>query len=89
MLRRSILGLGLALILTSFAACTASDTKMERWAVKFTEPVIEVEAEDLFKEYSRDDETANDEYSGRRVLVTGKVFEVRMMITSSQWSSLT
>ena len=58
-------------------ACDASDTKMERWAVKFTEPAIDVSAEQLYREFTRDDETAEDTYSGRRVRVSGVVFEVR------------
>ena len=77
MLRKISLGLSLGLILALSSACTASDTKMERWAVKFTQPAIEVEAEQLYKEFSRDDETANEEYSGRRVHLTGTVLEVR------------
>ena len=70
-------GLALILVLVLSAACDASDTKMERWAVKFTQPAIEVTAEQLYKEFVRDDETAADQYSGRRVRVTGTVFEVR------------
>ena len=49
---------------------------MERWASKFTQPAIEVTALDLFKEYSRDSETAKLKYDGRRVLVSGKVEEI-------------
>ena len=73
------LGAALALVLLSVlgAACDASDTKMERWATKFTQPAIEATAEQLYKEFSRDDETANDRYAGRRIRVTGTVFEVR------------
>ena len=67
----------LVLVLVSSMACDASDTKMERWAVKFTQPAIEVTAEQLYKEFSRDDKTASEQYSGRRVRVTGTVFEVR------------
>ena len=37
----------LVLVLVSSMACDASDTKMERWAVKFTQPAIEVTAEQL------------------------------------------
>lgn len=66
------------LILVAVAAgCTASDTKVERWADKFTQPAVEVTAIELYKEYLRDDETANDKYAGRRVIVTGAVLEVR------------
>ena len=52
MLRKISLGLSLGLILALSSACTASDTKMERWAVKFTQPAVEVEAEQLYKEFS-------------------------------------
>ena len=77
MTRRIGAGLALILALVLSAACDASDTKMERWAVNFTQPAIEVTAEQLYKEFSRDDETAAEQYSGRRVRVTGTVFEVR------------
>ena len=77
MTRRIGAGLALVLFLVLSAACDASDTKMERWATKFTQPAIEATAEQLYKEFSRDDETAKDQYSGRRVRVTGTVFEVR------------
>ena len=77
MTRRIGTGLALALMLVLSAACDASDTKMERWALKFTQPAVEVTAEQLYKEFSRDDETAKEHYSGRRVRVTGAVFEVR------------
>ena len=77
MILRGSLGLGLALVLALNMACDASDTKMERWAVKFTQPAIEVAVDELYKEFVRDDETANQKYSGRRVRVTGTVFEVR------------
>ena len=77
MTRRIGAGLALILALVLSAACDASDTKMERWAVKFTQPAIEVTAEQLYKEFSRDDETAAEQYSGRRLRVTGTVFEVR------------
>lgn len=77
MTRRIGAGLALVFILVLSAACDASDTKMERWATKFTQPAIDATAEQLFTEFSRDDETANDQYSGRRIRITGKVFEVR------------
>ena len=64
-------------LVTVVAGCTASDTKVERWALKFTKPAVEVTAEQLYKEFSRDDETAENKYSGRRVSITGKVLEVR------------
>ena len=51
-------GLALMLLLARNAACDASDTKMERWALKLTQPAIEVTALQLYKEFSRDDETA-------------------------------
>ncbi len=57
-------------------ACSATDTQMERWASKFTQPAIEVTALDLFKEYTRDSETAQLKYDGRRVLLSGTVEEV-------------
>ena len=77
MIRQIGAGLALTLALVLSVACTASDTKMERWAVKFTQPAIEVTAEQLYKEFSRDDEAAMEQYSGRRVRVTGTVSEVR------------
>ena len=77
MIRQLLAGMALVSIFVVNVACDASDTKMERWAEKFTQPAIHVTAEQLYKEFSRDDETANDRYSGRRVLVTGTVFEVR------------
>ena len=77
MTRRIGMGVALVLVLAFGVACTASDTKMERWAVKFTQPAIEVTAEQLYREFSRDDETAMNQYGGRRVRVTGTVFEVR------------
>ena len=64
MTRRIGAGLALILALVLSAACDASDTKMERWAVKFTQPAIEVTAEQLYKEFLRDDETATEQYSG-------------------------
>lgn len=70
-------GLVLIVVLLLSSGCDASDTKMERWAAKFTQPAIEVSAEQLYIEFSRDDETAAAQYSGRRVRVTGTVFEVR------------
>ena len=69
--------LAFVLLLVLSAACDASDTKMERWATKFAQPAIDASAEQLFKEFSRDDETAKYNYSGRRIRVTGTVFEVR------------
>ena len=78
MIRRISAGLAVTLLLVLSVACSnASDTKMERWAVKFSQPAIEVTAEQLYKEFSRDDEMAAEQYSGRRVRVTGTVFEVR------------
>ena len=77
MIRQIGAGLALTLALVLSVACTASDMKMERWAVKFTQPAIEVTAEQLYKEFSRDDEAAMEQYSGRRVRVTGTVSEVR------------
>lgn len=64
-------------LVTVVTGCTASDTKVERWAVKFTEPAIEVEAWYLYRDFVRDDETAEDKYAGRRVSITGVVLEVR------------
>ena len=77
MIRQIVAGLALVSILVLNVACDASDTKMERWVEKFTQPAIQVTAEQLYKEFSRDDETAKNRYSGRRVLVTGTVFEIR------------
>ena len=77
MIHRIGIGLALTLALLLAVACDASDTKMERWAVKFTEPAIEVTAEQLYREFVQDDETAAQLYSGRRVLLNGTVFEVR------------
>lgn len=71
------IGLASALFLLLSVACDASDTKMERWAQKFAQPALEVTAEQLYREFSRDDETARNHYGGRRVLVTGQVHEVR------------
>ena len=70
-----MIGLLFAVFLTALGllACTATDTEMERWGSKFTQPPIEVTALDLFKEYSRDSETAQLKYDGRRVLVSGVV----------------
>lgn len=76
MTRRIGAGLALTLALVLSTACDASDTKMERWAAKFTQPAIEVTAEQIYREFSRDDETAKQLYSGRRLRVTGTVFEV-------------
>lgn len=59
------------------AACSVSDTKMERWAEKFTQPAIEVTATQLYREFKQDDEMAEARYSGRRVRVDGQVSEVR------------
>ncbi len=77
MSRRIGAGLPLIFALMMVVACDASDTKMERWAVKFTQPAIEVTAEQLYREFARDDETAMEQYSGRRVHLTGTIFEVR------------
>ena len=77
MIRQICVGLACILAVALSAACDASDTKMERWATKFTQPAIEVTAESLYREFVQDDETAKDQYSGRRVRLTGAVFEVR------------
>lgn len=77
MIRHTTAGLVMMLVLVLSAACDASDTKMERWAEKFTEPSIEVTAQQLYREFTRDDETASEQYSGRRLRVTGAVYEVR------------
>ncbi len=75
--RRITVSLVIVLALALTVACDASDTKMERWAEKFTQPAVEVTAEQLYREFSRDDETATAQYSGRRLRITGAVFEVR------------
>ncbi len=77
MIRRICVVLACTLALALSVACDASDTKMERWATKFTQPAIEVTAESLYREFVRDDETAKEQYSGRRVRLTGTVLEVR------------
>ncbi len=77
MILRIGVGLVLSLAVALGMACDASDTKLERWALKFTQPAIDVTAEQLYKEFVRDDETAAEQYSGRRVRITGVVFDVR------------
>ena len=77
MIRRIGVGLVLSFALALSVACDASDTKMERWAIKFAQPAVDVTAEQLYKEFVRDDETASEQYSGRRVRITGVVFQVR------------
>ena len=77
MARRIAMGLALTLALALTAACDASDSEMERWARKFTQPAIEVTAVDLYREFTRDYQAAADLYSGRRLHVTGTVLEVR------------
>lgn len=76
MIRQVGAGFVFTLVLISIA-CTASDTQMERWAEKFTQPAIEVTAVDLYRAFVRDDETAKQRYSGHRLRITGTVFEVR------------
>ena len=77
MIRLMTICLAMAFSLAVILACDVSDTKMERWAEKFTQPAVQVSAHDLYREFVRDDETALGKYSGRRVLVSGTVFEVR------------
>ncbi len=77
MARRITMGLALTLALALTAACDQSDTEMERWARKFTQPAIQVTATELYREYTRDDYAAAERYSGRRLRVTGVVYEVR------------
>ena len=77
MAKRIIMGVALTLALAVTAACDASDTEMERWARKFTQPAIEVAAVDLYRHFTRDYYAAADLYSGRRLHVTGMVLEVR------------
>lgn len=77
MIRQIGVGLAMTIALALSVACDASDTKMERWAAKFTQTAIEVTAEELYQEFVRDDETAMENFSGRRIRVTGMVFEVR------------
>ena len=74
---RNIVGLALITLAAFGTACTATDTEIERWAEKFTQPAIEVTADTLYREYVRDEETAIDTYSGRRVRLSGTVFETR------------
>ena len=76
MIRRIGAGLVLVLALVSIA-CTATDTQMERWGEKFTQPAIEVTAVELYRAFVRDSETANQQYSGYRLRITGTVAEVR------------
>ena len=76
MTHRWIAGLALLLAIAFGTACSATDTQMERWAGLFTQPAIEVGAEQLYREYVRDEETAADIYEGRRVRLTGTVYAV-------------
>ena len=76
MVLRTTAALLLILALVS-TACTATDTKMERWATKFTQPALEITADELYRGFSRDDETAKEQYGGHRVRITGTVYEVR------------
>ena len=70
------------LMLLSFAvalallACTATDTQLERYAERFIAPAIAITAEQLFREYKQDPETAEDNYAGRRLTVTGTIEEI-------------
>ena len=77
MIKRIGVALASIVVLVFIVACDASDAQMERIAVQFTQPAIEVTAEQLYREFSRDPDTASDRYEGRRVQLTGEVFEVR------------
>ena len=71
------MGLAFLLLALTIAACTASDTQMERYAERFVSPPITVAADDLFREYSRDSEQAKIRYAGRRLIVSGAIHELR------------
>ncbi len=57
-------------------ACTATDTQLERYAERFTAPAISITADQLYREYQRDPDTAEDNYAGRRLTVTGAIQEI-------------
>ena len=63
-------------ILATLLACTATDTQLERYAERFTAPAISITADQLYREYQRDPETAEDNYAGRRLTVTGEIQEI-------------
>ncbi|MYD36116.1 MAG: hypothetical protein F4X20_03695 [Dehalococcoidia bacterium] len=77
MTRVNLIWMSCLLLLAAGVACTATDTQIERWASKFAQPAIEVTADELYRDYVRDGETATDTYEGRRVRITGTVFEIR------------
>ena len=64
-----------AVVLTMLA-CTATDTQLERYAERFTAPAISITADQLYREYKQDPETAENNYAGRRLTVTGTIEEI-------------
>ena len=63
-------------VLLTHLACTATDTQLARYAERSTAPAIAITADQLFREYKQDSETAEDNYAGRRLTVTGMVEEI-------------